>query len=266
MSSATVQTSVRDPGHVLVIEPASQRREQLRTALERLNFTVSTSGSIAAASKALSRTRPDFIVVGLTLQTAQPTIWPSDIPVVVLTDKPPTVADYKAAIKAGATLVLPNAAATEPAVLAHQLRHGPVVRAAAGQALPYRPASALGVRSSMLGVSRPDLHDAATGRLDARLIADALGVKFARLVRALGAAYKAVYKTPTAPRLQRQLVPIKQVLARLSEVYADPSHQRAWLNEPLDDLEGETPLHVILRGQAQVVAELLDDVLVGQPM
>src|SRR6266516_2637279 len=39
----------------------------------------------------------------------------------------------------------------------------------------------------------------------------------------------------------------------------------AWMNSPHQDLGGETPLTLILQGKAQVVADLLEAALAGQP-
>jgi CheY-like chemotaxis protein len=250
-------------GDVLVVEPKAQRREQLRVTLEQLNFGVIASGSVAEAREHLTRTHPAFILVGLRLHQWRDAGWPSEIPMVVLTEGPPTVADQKAAIQFGATLVLEGAAATEASVFGHYLRHGFVGSVA--DALARRAGTPSRRANSAVTTLRPELHDPATGRLDARLIADALGVQLATLAPVLKADRKAVYRTSDGARLQRALLPLKAVLVRLSEIYPEPAHQRAWLNQPVDDLEGETPLRVILRGDASVIADLLANALVGQP-
>lgn len=118
---------------------------------------------------------------------------------------------------------------------------------------------------SALAVRRPDLHDPESGLVDARLVANALGISLARMARGLGVEYKAIHKTPTAARLQKPLMAIKEVLHLISQVYPAPAHQRVWLNQPVADLEGESPLDVILSGEAAVVESLLEDALAGHP-
>lgn len=112
---------------------------------------------------------------------------------------------------------------------------------------------------------RPQLHDAKTGKLNAREIAKALGTTPARLSAATRFTYQTLRRAPSAERLQSSLVPIARVVELLDAIYPERTSQHAWLNQPLRDLEGNTPLGVILRGHASVVADLLSDALDGQP-
>jgi len=110
-----------------------------------------------------------------------------------------------------------------------------------------------------------ELHDPETGRIDAKKIADFLGVPLAKLAEALEANYPTVYKTPAALALQKGLRPIKRCLELISEVTPNLADTRAWLNNAHPDLGGLTPMEVILRGRAGAIVTLLENALAGIP-
>lgn len=171
----------------------------------------------------------------------------------------PALKALNAALEAGASDVID--APYDTAALSKRLL---VLRERLRRAAEPAP-RAIGPELSALAVRRPDLHDPESGLVDARLVADALGISLARMARGLDVDYKAIHKTPTAARLQKPLMAIKEVLHLIGQVYPAPAYQRVWLNQPLADLEGESPLDVILSGEAAVVASLLEDALAGQP-
>lgn len=111
----------------------------------------------------------------------------------------------------------------------------------------------------------PELHDQATGRLDARRIAEYLDVPLTALAAALGKKYQAVYKTPAAPSLQEGLIPIKASLDVLDYLIGDRSTIRMWLNCPHLDLGMRTPIQLILDGHANAVRGMLANALAGIP-
>src|SRR5262245_10199814 len=110
-----------------------------------------------------------------------------------------------------------------------------------------------------------ELHDAASGRIDAGKIATFLGVGLPQVAAALGASYAAVHKTPAAPGLQKGLGPIKRSLALLSRVTRNKREARAWLNSPHPDLDEKTPLEVMLGGHAAAVVTLIENAIGGLP-
>ena len=116
-----------------------------------------------------------------------------------------------------------------------------------------------------LTVPLQSLHDASTGRMDATKVAKYLGVPLAKLADALGSNYTAAHKTPAAAGLQKQLTPIKQSLAILSEMIGDASTVRVWLNSPHPDLGKRRPIDVILEGRAGALLAILENARDGIP-
>jgi DNA-binding response OmpR family regulator len=114
-----------------------------------------------------------------------------------------------------------------------------------------------------LAVPGAELHDTETGRLDAKLIAKAIGVKLAQLTAPLKVDYKALHKTPDAPALQEALQPIKEAVVLIARFTRSPEDTRKWLNSPHPDLGKKTPLDAILRGRASAVVTILENALTG---
>ena len=57
----------------------------------------------------------------------------------------------------------------------------------------------------------------------------------------------------------------ERIATALLRLTASTTEARMWLNAPNPELEGQPPIAVIRNGEAEVVAQLLEDVLVGQP-
>lgn len=117
--------------------------------------------------------------------------------------------------------------------------------------------------TATISVPLSELRDPATGRLDARRIADYLAISLRRLAAALGRRYGTVQKTPNAPTLQEALRPIARTLDILALLGADHAAALAWLNAPLPALGQRPPLEFVERGHADAVANLLDGALAG---
>lgn len=110
-----------------------------------------------------------------------------------------------------------------------------------------------------------ELHSARTGRINAVSVATFLAVSVPKIAAALGASTQAVHKTPDAPSLQPGLAPLKRALELISEGTRTRREALAWLNSAHPDLGGETPIQVLLRGQADAVVTLLENALAGLP-
>ena len=118
----------------------------------------------------------------------------------------------------------------------------------------YAPA-----RSSMV----PSLHDPRSGRIDAKLVAAYLDVPLSTLARAVGKDYKAVFKSPCSAALQARLAPIHRTVVAMERIFGSRSSALAWLNSPNGQLDGRTPLSVVMSGRAEVVADMLEGTLAG---
>lgn len=111
----------------------------------------------------------------------------------------------------------------------------------------------------------PELHDAATGRIDAQKVADFMGVPLKQLSEGLGLYYKAVHRSPSASGFQQALRPVKRSLEILREFFGPAEAIRAWLNTPHPDLDGTTAMETILEGKADAAWTLLENAWNGIP-
>ena len=116
-----------------------------------------------------------------------------------------------------------------------------------------------------LQVPLAELHDRESGRIDAKQVAEYLGVSLKPLAKALDVSYATAHKTPHAPALQKNLRPIKRSLELISRMTRGRQDARAWLNNPHPDLGDQTPLEVILSGRAGALVTLLENAMAGIP-
>ena len=125
------------------------------------------------------------------------------------------------------------------------------------QALP----DVLAEAREVIDAIRPLL--APSGRLSAAAIAATFGMREAALARLIGRSRQAVAKTPDAPALQDALRPFERI-ARLRAALSDDKF-RAWLHRPNRELDQATPFTLIVDGRAGIVADLVEDMLLGTP-
>jgi len=133
-------------------------------------------------------------------------------------------------------------------------------------ALTKSPAPLLADIRQLIILTLPELHDEATGRIDARKVADYMGVPLKRLAEGLQLNYKAVHRSPTAEALQPSIKPVKRSLEILHEFFHKPETVRAWLNTPQPDLDGDTALDMILAVNVTAVLRILENVAAGVPV
>jgi hypothetical protein len=102
-----------------------------------------------------------------------------------------------------------------------------------------------------------------SGRLSALAIAEAFGISAAKLGDLIGRSRQALAKTPDAPAIQGSLRPFERI-ARLRAVLS-PKNFRAWLHRPNRQLDQAAPFDLIADGRVRIVAELVEDMLLGTP-
>lgn len=117
-----------------------------------------------------------------------------------------------------------------------------------------------------LDVPLPELRNGDSGRVDAARVAEYLGVSLKRLADAAGLGYAGVHKNPDSERVQDALAPIVRVLELAAIALGGRSSVLRWLNRPVHELEDESPLAVILAGEAGAVATLLENARAGIPV
>jgi hypothetical protein len=94
-----------------------------------------------------------------------------------------------------------------------------------------------------------NLCDPASGRLDARRMAAALGLTMRDLAAAIGRPYTAVQRTPAAKSLQEPLHAVRDVIEAMLVENRTAFGMRRWLNSPRSDLGGASPLDAIRSGR-----------------
>jgi hypothetical protein len=120
-------------------------------------------------------------------------------------------------------------------------------------------------KQGVLNVPLPGLRSEESGRIDARRVADYLGITLRQLADAMQIKYATLHKTPDAPRVQGWLRPLMRVLELADSAFGNHERVRMWLNRPLYELEDESPLAVLLAGEAGAVETLLDNARSGIP-
>jgi hypothetical protein len=103
----------------------------------------------------------------------------------------------------------------------------------------------------------------ANGNLSAEAVAKAFGVSLSQLAGWLARTRQALSKTPDADAIQDQLAFFERV-ARLRSVIPEDGFQK-WLRMKNQELDDRAPLDLLARGEGQVLADLVDDMLTGAP-
>jgi len=113
----------------------------------------------------------------------------------------------------------------------------------------------------------PSLRSPKSGRLDAQLIADAFGIKLVDIAKAVGKPYTTVHKTPDSEALQLELLPFERIASAVNSITGGKLEQglKIWLNAPNKAFPDHLPVNLIKEGRAGMLADLLEDVLLGHP-
>src|SRR5205823_6469746 len=110
-----------------------------------------------------------------------------------------------------------------------------------------------------------DLHDPDSGRLDARRISDLFGIPLRRIAALLDQKAQTVSKTPDSRSLQAGLTLFERITSALMSLVGSEEGLRIWMNAGNPQLDGKTPMDLVLAGQGEIVADLLESMLAGQP-
>lgn len=104
---------------------------------------------------------------------------------------------------------------------------------------------------------------AGSGRLSARAVARTFGLSVAELAKLLGRSRQALSKTDDAESIQPALTAFARA-ARLRAVLPDDDF-RAWLHMPNAQLDERQPIELIRDGRVEVIADLAENMLTGNP-
>jgi DNA-binding response OmpR family regulator len=253
---------------ILVSEPDVATRRRLTRILDRDELDVEALARPEDLLKEAKATSPDLVIVDVRMPAATGLDMlrklrrghPS-LPILVLLPAKGG-ATVQRAIKLGATDFLQKP--IDATLLLRRVEQ--CLSTVKLHRLPSAPPKTREVQvPKRIEVALPLLHDRDSGRVDARRVAEYLGVPLAKLASALGARYRTLFKTPSAESVQESLRPIKRVLTILSEMIGDQRTVRAWLNSPHADLGMRTPIQVMLEGHVDAVLRILENALEGIP-
>lgn len=105
----------------------------------------------------------------------------------------------------------------------------------------------------------------ARGRLDAKKVADVFGIPHQEFTKIIAVDLRTMLKSPDSTRLQHKLVDFDRIsrLRMLSKV--TPVFFRRWLRTEIESLGGRSPIHWIREGHAEIVGNLVDNLVTSQP-
>jgi len=237
----------------LVIEPKDALREQVAQVLRDKGIFVSLAKKASEATAMLETSPVDLVLMDIEM----PEVHGSELlrrlrerspslPIIVLGAGRSFAAESEAT-RFGASVVR-----SEPLDVEELLRRvGYLVN-------PWGPAS-------LAAHVVRDLHDPETGRLDAKRIAEYLALPLSTLADGLGRSVAAVHKSPASLPLQEKLAPIAWTIGALSLVLRSRDNLLTWLNSPHPDLDGHTPMSLIVSGRAVELSDMVKAALAGQP-
>jgi Protein of unknown function (DUF2384) len=102
-------------------------------------------------------------------------------------------------------------------------------------------------------------------RLDLKRVAKLFGLTGRRLAGIIGVPPSTADKTPDSKAIHEKLLHFERIARGLAELDDDQDIFRRWLNTPNPELSNFTPLQVIERGNAEVVADMVSSAVLGQP-
>jgi hypothetical protein len=109
------------------------------------------------------------------------------------------------------------------------------------------------------------LRNDGSGRLDAKLIAGAFGLSLSDLCRSIGKNLQTVHQTPDSAKLHKALFQFERVASALLKITGSPKGLKVWLNAQNDAFPGELPIDIVRQGHIELLADLLEDALLGHP-
>lgn len=114
------------------------------------------------------------------------------------------------------------------------------------------------------------IRDFGTGRIDANRIADLLGISHPDLARLCDVSEQRLNQNPAGPHIQSKLQVLENVAHALLWCDGSETKLRAWLNHPNRDfpeVDGQklSPMDLILRGHAELVAWKVHNLCAGHP-
>ncbi len=120
--------------------------------------------------------------------------------------------------------------------------------------------------TSLLDHTLLSAHDPATGRYDAKRLADILSISQKEMAGVVSYTPRGLGKNPASPHLQPQLERLVKLITTLRELLdGDMSLVRVWLKAPHPALGNAKPLDYLAEGRLDLVESLVYAIEIGQP-
>lgn len=120
-------------------------------------------------------------------------------------------------------------------------------------------------RLSVLSAVNTDLRSA-SGRLDAKKVADVFGISYPDYAKIIGVDPRAMLKSSASMNLQPKLTDFDRIARLRALGKVTPVFFREWLSTEIESLRGKSPIRWIRKGHAEKVANLVDNLVTGQPV
>jgi DNA-binding response OmpR family regulator len=243
----------------LVLDPDTCLKRDLTESQIR-NITLRRATSAEQLSASLIKGPADLIMLDMLLPqgvrglvlVAELRKQKPDIPVILLTAKPPSEDDW-------------ISAASEPFV---EVVQTPVT---AGK-LMYHLSRLFQRKDQFADFKKHEVivrpveglrND--NGRLDAELIAKAFDLNISDIAANVNISRQALSKTPDSLNIQPTLRHFERIARSLLAVTGSPKGLKMWLHSPNKRFDEHTPLEIIKLGKVQMLADWVDDGRLGSP-
>ena len=241
----------------MLVEPRKERKRFLSELLQKEGLRVESFDTAEEAVGQAAKAAPDLLVLDIKMPTtsgleALEQLKRLDLPVIVITANESVTREHDL-YSLGDVLQAPITDRALKAGIQGILKRRSRRMSAKVSSHP--------IASHVLS----ELHDPVTGRLDAGRIAEFLGTPLSSFAKLSQISVAGLHKSPASVSAQSHLIPIARSLTILSQLLGSKENVRTWMNSPHPDLGSETPIRVILEGKAQVVTDLLEAALAGQP-
>jgi len=110
-----------------------------------------------------------------------------------------------------------------------------------------------------------ELRNDDSGRLDAKKVGEVFDLPVTTVASCIGRPRATVDKTPDSIAVQSGLRQFERIASSLLAVTGSIKGLKVWLNSPSAEFEDHTPLDVIRLGQAEMLADWVDDARLGSP-
>jgi DNA-binding NarL/FixJ family response regulator len=111
-----------------------------------------------------------------------------------------------------------------------------------------------------------ELRNPNSGKLDASMIAEAYGLSEADIARGIKRRPQTINATPDADSLQKLLHPYERLAAAIKYTAGELQPAlKIWLQSPNPTTPNTSPIELVKQGHINELADLWDDVMLGQP-